>query len=127
MYNENFRVIDGERLKSLFEFGRSHRDQEHPWKLTEKRVEDAWFLYQLVQFYADRQLLDEIDFFTDSSPSQRKDLELLCSRAWERIVDITNPWVHHKCKTKGCSEGIIMTVYIHTDLSPANPELSLTP
>ena len=72
--------------------------------------EDAWFLYQLVLFYADRQLLDEIyfftDFFTDSSPSQRKDLELLCSRAWDQVVDVTNPWVHHKSKTKGCAEGI---------------------
>lgn len=69
-------------------------------------MEDAWFLYQLVCFYAVRQQLEVINFFTNVSASQRKDLDQLCSDAWEKIADCTNPWVHHKCKIKGCSEGI---------------------
>ena len=77
----------------MTEFGRCNTDMEHPWKLNEKRVEDAWFLYQLVCFCADRNLLKNLDFHTVSSPSQRKDLDDLCSRVWEMIIDSTNPWI----------------------------------
>ena len=106
VYNENFRDSDVARLKHLREFGRTASDTDHPWKLTEKRAEDAWFLYTLVCFYRDRNQLEDVDFATASLPSQRKDLDMLCDRAWELISRSTNPWIHHKCQTLGCSEGI---------------------
>ena len=65
VYNENFRDLDIARLKHLCEFGRTTSDTDHPWKLTEKRVEDAWFLYTLVCFYRDRCQLDEVNFATN--------------------------------------------------------------
>ena len=105
VYNEDFRQVDSERLKNYNEFGRSASDKDHPWKLTEKRVEDAWFVFSLVSFYKQRGVLSSIDFHTDPSCSQRSDLDLLCSRTWDIILQDTNPWIHHKCKIKGCIEG----------------------
>ena len=110
VYNENFRDLDIARLKYLREFGRTTSDTNHPWKLTEKRVEDAWFLYTLVCFYRDRRQLDEVNFATSSLPSQRKDLDMLCGRAWELISQTTNPWIHHKCGKLGCSEGTFRSI-----------------
>ena len=51
VYNENFCKIDQDRLQQLTAFGRNITDDEHPWRLTEETVEDAWFLYSLVLFY----------------------------------------------------------------------------
>ena len=48
VYNENFRKVDQDRLQELTAFGRNTTDEEHLWRLTEERVEDAWFLYSLV-------------------------------------------------------------------------------
>ena len=89
----------------MSEFGRNSTDYEHPWKVTDKRVEDAWFLLQLVCFFSERDQLGDINFYTDSSPSQRKDLEHICGIAWEEIVDSVNPWICHRCLTRGCNEG----------------------
>ena len=55
VYNENFQKVDKERLCKLEEFGRSSSDKEHPWKLTEKRIEDAWFVYSLVKLYKQKE------------------------------------------------------------------------
>ena len=105
VYNENFQKIDQERLTHLAEFGRSVTDKEHPWKLTEKRVEDAWFVYTLVNFYKSRGVLSSTNFASDKTVSQRFDVDTMCERAWEKITSATNPWIHHKCNTLGCSEG----------------------
>ena len=64
VYNENFRECDSKRLKGCSVFGRSTSDTEHPWKLTEKRVEDAWFTYALVDYYNEFNLLNETNFHT---------------------------------------------------------------
>jgi hypothetical protein len=107
VYNENFRTPDSERLKCLYMFGRSLSDGEHPWKLTEKRIEDAWFIYTLVHFYSDRGCLESINFHTEQSVSQRVNVDALCGKAWDVLVESTsNSWIHHKCKIKGCAEGI---------------------
>lgn len=95
-------ISDCERLIHLSEFGRSFSDTEHPWKLTEKRIEDAWFIYSLVLFYSERGGLEDVDFNTAPSASQRIDVDELCGKAWEVLLESTNPWIHHKCKTKGC-------------------------
>ena len=70
MYNENVRDLDVAQLKHMHEFGRTTSEIDHPWKLTDKRVEDSWSLYALVCFYRDRCQLDEIDFATTSLPSK---------------------------------------------------------
>ena len=98
VYNENFRHVDIKRLDHLHTFGRNSKDKEHPWKLTEKRVEDAWFLWTLVQFFKEKGLLNVQDFATASNASQRKDLDTLCEDAWNHICSATNPWIHHKCE-----------------------------
>jgi hypothetical protein len=106
VYNENFREVDCERLKHFNDYGRNITDIHYPWKLTEKRVEDAWFMYQLVIFFADSNELKSTNLYTEVDASQRKDIEQLCSIAWNKISDDRNPWVHHVCKIKGCSEGM---------------------
>ena len=111
VYNENFRDSDSSRLKHLRDYGRSMSDADHPWKLTEKRVEDGWFLYTLVCFFRDRNELESINFATSTSPSQRKDLDFLCGKAWEVISQSTNPWIHHSCHVLGCSEGKLLHVH----------------
>ena len=105
VYNENFRDIDCSRLKEFHQFGRNIKDQVHPWKLTDKCAEDAWFLYRLVTYHSDNGDLISTNFATDVGPSQRKDVDELCRQAWEKISSHTNPWVHHQCKKKGCEEG----------------------
>ena len=105
VYNENFRHSDVARLKHLRQFGRTSSDTDHPWKLTEKRAKDAWFLYTLVCLYRDRNQLDVIDFATTALPSQRKDLDQLCGRAWQLISSTANPWIHHECDKLVCREG----------------------
>lgn len=109
VYNENFRDADSERLKHMKDYGRSNSDTDHPWKLTEKRVEDAWFLYHLVSFFAERNELDKTNFYmyTDPAHSQRKDVDALCNMAREKIIDETNPWVYHRCKQKGVAKVIM--------------------
>ena len=96
VHNENFRMVDCERLSNFNDYGRNLTDIYHPWKLTEKRVEDAWFLYQLVSFYTGSNELELINFYTEVDASQRKDLEQLCNLAYDKIINQTNPWVHHE-------------------------------
>ena len=105
VYNENFEKIDQERLTHLTEFGRSGSDKEHPWKLTEKCIEDAWFVYTLVDFYKSRVVLSSTNFASDKTVSLRFDVDTMCEMAWEKITGATNPWIHHKCGKVGCSEG----------------------
>ena len=106
VYNEKFRDSDLSRLKHLKEYGRTESDSDHPWKLTEQRVEDAWFLFSLVNFYQEKNQLNSINFTATTQPSQRKDIDTLCGNAWEQISRCTNPWIHHQCHKLGCSEGI---------------------
>ena len=105
VYNENFQKVDKERLCKLEEFGRSSSDKEHPWKLTEKRIEDAWFVYSLVKFYKQKGKLESTNFATENAASQRYDVDTMCQRAWDEITNDTNPWIYHKCSKLGCSEG----------------------
>ena len=105
VYNENFMAVDKERLSLLNEFGRSQNDKERPWKLMEKRIEDAWFVYSLVNFYKQKGKLNTTNFATEKMASQRYDVDSMCERAWEEITDSTNPWIHHKCSKLGCTEG----------------------
>ena len=79
--------------------------EEHPWKLTEKCIEDAWFVYTLVDFYKSRGVLSSTNFASDKTVSQKLDVDAMFEMAWEKITSATNPWIHHKCGKVGCSEG----------------------
>ena len=116
VYNENFQQVDQERLCKLAEFGRSQKDNEHPWKVTEKRIEDAWFLFSLVNFYKERGVLKTTNFATKKLVSQRYDVDGMCERAWELITSTTNPWVQHQCTTVGCSEGKLIHVIVQLNV-----------
>ncbi len=105
VYNENFRRVDSDLLGKLECYGRTFSDQDHPWKLNEKRVEDAWFLFALVSFYKRKGSLQTIDFTTVKAPSQRVDVDDLCKSAWIEITSSPSPWIHHRCKKVGCAEG----------------------
>ena len=112
VYNENHRSVDSDRLRELACFARTVTDQDHPWKLNEKRIEDAWFLFALVSFYKNKGKLNDTDFATEKMPSQRVDDDALCQKAWEEITSCTNPWIYHKCKTVGCTEGKLINITI---------------
>lgn len=105
VYNANFRAVDCLRLKHHTRFGRNIKDQVHLWKLTDRCVEDAWFMYCLVNYHDDCGNLSSTNFATDVGPSQRKDVDKLCRQAWEDITRKTSQWVHHQCDKKGCTEG----------------------
>ena len=102
------RVSDAKKLTFLKKFGRSIQDIKHPWKLTEKRIEDAWLIYSLVCFFVERGNLEAINFNTVSAPAQRIDVDAICGEAWEIITGSSNPWIYHQCNVKGCSEGKLM-------------------
>ena len=74
VYNETFREVDKQRLSHLAELGHSHSDEEYPWKLTEKCIEDAWFLYTLVNFYKQKGKLSTTNSATEKTASQRYDV-----------------------------------------------------
>ena len=56
-------------------FGRNATDKEHPWRLTEKRADDAWFLYSLVLFFEQGGLLKATNIATDKGVSQICDID----------------------------------------------------
>jgi len=38
---------------------------------------------------------------------KRRCLEDICLDAWRLICNLTNRWIQHSCKTKGCAEGYV--------------------
>ena len=48
-------TLDESRLAAFLstDLERVHNAESLTWKLNEKRVEDGWFLYQLIMFYKD--------------------------------------------------------------------------
>lgn len=73
------------------------------WKLNEKRLEDSWFLYEIV-IYRSHGCLETTDLNTDVN---QRDVEDLC----EIANLIRSPkWVQHACKMRDCSEGMTVVV-----------------
>ena len=56
-------------------------DGEDCWRLNVRRLEDCWFTYQLAFFFGKHHLLDTIDFGTQTTAGNRKDVEDLCRKA----------------------------------------------
>lgn len=101
----NFKKKDREQLSELQEFARTN-DEE--WELNEQRVNDAWFLWIVVNYYHRKGKLAETDMKCEYSFSGRHlNTEELCRVVWEDICSSDNKWVTHTCKTPGCSEGYV--------------------
>lgn len=71
-------------------------------QLNKTRVEDAYFLYKLQEFYKHGLSVD-ID-----PASNRIDIDDLCDEAVQQVFTSENAWKQHMCEVKGCSEGFVM-------------------
>ena len=105
VYNENFAATDLKRLTHLQEYC---RDRSKSWSLNERRVEDAWFLWILVNILQNEGKLATTNFYTPLNTSHRKDIDSIADEAWHLLCSKTSPWVHHVCNKKGCAEGTFL-------------------
>ena len=94
------------RLK-VYEEKFARREGDECWRLNVRRLEDAWFLFELVDFFSKHRLLNAIDFNPNSLPGNRRDIEVICQKAIMHLSKTTPRWVHHSCDTKGCREGMV--------------------
>lgn len=105
VYNLKFKESDSLRLTELQEFARTN-DEE--WELNEQRVNDAFFLWIVVNYFSSKGKLADTDLKCEySNNGKRLNTEDLCKVMWEDICVSTNEWVTHTCKTPGCSEGYV--------------------
>ena len=105
VYNALHSSEDVVRLRAFEEKFR-RCDGEDCWRLNVRRLEDCWFTYQLAFFFGKHHLLDTIDFGTQTTAGNRKDVEDLCRKANLHLSQITPEWLHHVCNVKGCREGL---------------------
>ena len=71
-------------------------------ELYKKRVEDAYFLLKLLEFF-------ECDLTVPISPtSNRINIDELCDTAVEQVFTSENEWRRHKCNIIGCAEGFVI-------------------
>ncbi len=103
---------DGDRNhlgKFVTNFRRSNVSRNpdgHNWKLNVTRLEDGWFLYELIRTFSDLGLLQEQDF-SKCTPGNRRDIEHLCQSAILNIQRSSPKWVQHACSIPGCKEGLV--------------------
>ncbi len=86
-------------------FGRTNGEEN--WKLNVRRLEDAWFTFQLVHFFEQHSQLEDMNFGSGSAPGNRRDIEHLCERACISMSKTTPKWISHVCDVKGCREGVV--------------------
>ena len=105
VYNLNFKEKDNSRLRELQEFARSN-DEE--WELNEQRVNDAWFLWIIVNYYSSKGTLGDTNIqFQYENSGKHLNTEELCKAMWADICVSKNKWVTHACQTPGCAEGYV--------------------
>jgi hypothetical protein len=100
VYILNFSENDKERLTELHEFGRT---SEGDWKLNEQRVNDAWFIWIIVNFYNKVGTLSITPIKSIYCKSSNMlNTEEMCEALWQEMCASRNMWVKHRCKTPGC-------------------------
>lgn len=107
IYNLNFGDGDKDRLQQLQEFART---KDGGWQLNEQRLNDAWFLWVVVNYFNSKGTLQTIDISISDGykdASHRFDVEGICNIMWQDICLSNNRWVEHACKTPGCTEGYV--------------------
>ena len=89
-------------------FKRQNIIGENDWKLnaTQTRLEDSWFLCQLVEKFTESRTIREQNFNIFTTGNQR-DIEQLCQSVMRGVNSQTPEWVHHECDVPGCKEGMI--------------------
>ena len=106
VYNSCFGMHDEDRLAAMkSSFSRVKNASSLSWKLNEKRLEDGWFLYNIILHHKYAGCLETEDLACDTTKGKRRDIDNVCE-----VVNLhrslTPPrWVSHKCTFKGCSEG----------------------
>ena len=107
VYTSSFGSYDQCRLASLVDvFSRAKVNSSFSWKLNEKRLEDSWFLYQIILYYKSQSCLATTDLGTDANRGNRRDVEDLCELVNLHRSLRSPRWVKHKCNMSGCSEGM---------------------
>lgn len=106
VYNSSFGSFDEHRLAAFKEvFSRSKNTASSSWKLNEKRLEDSWFLYNVILYYQSESCLATQDLGTDPNKGNRRDIEDLCEQVNLHRSLKSPKWISHKCSMKGRSEG----------------------
>lgn len=83
----------------------SRHDTAH---LNDERLQEAWFLWSLVQFYTSEGLLHSTNLDCEfGKTSHRKNIEAACKEACNLISTTPNKWIKHVCKVLGCKEGYV--------------------
>ncbi len=102
LYNANHGPSDEKLMERLLTFSRGQMD--HPWALHRQRLEEAWFLYQVILYW---QLKGEVNvnYHTEKDAGNRRDIEELCRLVVVDMVTAVPKWLNHQCSVKGCSEG----------------------
>jgi len=88
VYSENFAATDMKRLTHLQEYC---RDWLQSWSLNERRIEDEWFLWILVNILQSEGKLATTNFYTPLNTSHRKDIDSLADEVWHLLCSKTNP------------------------------------
>lgn len=103
VYNANFVQKNNQRLTDMKEFART-KDVE--WLLNEDRVNDAWFMWIVVNYFHEKGQLERthLDVKYDQK-SKYLNTEELCELVWKDICCSPKKWAKHECKTTGCAEG----------------------
>ncbi len=99
LYTANNMLNDKERLDKLELFARSSR--ERPWTLNPQRLEEGWFIYNLITFYK-KWSNPSVNLYTPMT-NGRKNLEKLCEHAIDILCVEPPPWINHSCKIPGCA------------------------
>ena len=84
------------------------RMKDAEWLLNEDRVNDAWFMWIVVNYFHEKGELEQshLDIKYDEK-SKHLNTEELSELVWKDICCSRKKWVRHKCKTKGCAEGYV--------------------
>ena len=105
VYNSCFGMHDEECLGTLKSFSRVRNASSLSWKLNEKRLEDGWFMYNVILYHQSAGCLETQDLGCDLNKGKRRDIDDLCEQV-NLHRSLSSPrWVSHQCTLKGCSEG----------------------
>ena len=101
-YNATHGSNDNVKLKCFEEYARTPK-AEYKWELNAQRLEEAWFLYKLVEFFSDHGEPRK-NYYT-TPISGRRNIEKLCQDACHHLFIGRPRWIDHQCTVKGCAEG----------------------
>ncbi len=87
IYNENYGEESAARLKNLENF---KRNGDVTWELNEARLQQGFYTYHLLKVFSEHGVTDEV-FFNFDNVSRRRDIDELCSIAWDLIRQSPSP------------------------------------